>query len=355
LSARQLLQQAMKRLSLDMKKILFYASVRDRNLFQTMGFYATDIKILEDCGYDVTPTNRISDFLKYGSYDIVLIYFWTKGLLPAIVAKSLGKKVLFTGGIDALDRGFNRRALDYTVKKWLFRACAAFSDANIIVSRSDLANVRQAGVDVSSVQLVPHVIDVDRYAHDGRQKKDLITTVAWMGTKENVQRKGLDRLLRVFGEFVKKDNRYTLMLIGPGGEGSDYLARVASELDIASRVVFTGEVTEEDKIRMLQDSKYYFQLSAYEGFGISAIEALAAGNLVFHSARGGLSDSMPPEGIEVTDIDNFPKIAETLAKVNQNYGDYQDRISSGVRRMREQYAYCVRKERIEAILYSLVS
>ena len=64
---------------------------------------------------------------------------------------------------------------------------------------------------------------------------------------------------------------------------------------------------------------------------------------------------MPPEGIEVTDIDNFPKIAETLAKVNQNYGDYQDRISSGVRRMREQYAYCVRKERIEAILYSLVS
>ena len=337
------------------KKVLFYAAVRDPALFRTMGFYATDIKILEDCGYEVTPTNRLLDFFKYGRYDLAFIYFWTKGLLPAIVAKGLGKKVLFTGGIDALDRGFNRRALDYLIKKWLFRACAALSDANIIVSLSDLANVRQTGVDVSSLHLVPHVIDAQRYAHDGRRKQNWITTVAWMGTKENVQRKGLDRLLRVFGEFVQMDNGYTLMLIGPGGEGSAYLARMASDLDIAGRVVFTGEVAEEEKIRLLKESKYYFQLSAYEGFGISAIEALAAGNLVFHSGRGGLSDSMPPEGIEIADIADFPKIAKTLAKVDQDYGDYQDRISGGVRRMREQYAYCVRKERIGAILNALVS
>jgi len=137
------------------KKVLFYAAVRDPALFRTMGFYATDIKILEDCGYEVTPTNRLLDFFKYGRYDLAFIYFWTKGLLPAIVAKGLGKKVLFTGGIDALDRGFNRRALDYLIKKWLFRACAALSDANIIVSLSDLANVRQTGVDVSSLHLVP--------------------------------------------------------------------------------------------------------------------------------------------------------------------------------------------------------
>ncbi|HQL01633.1 MAG TPA: glycosyltransferase, partial [Smithellaceae bacterium] len=253
------------------KKVLFYAAVRDPALFRTMGFYATDIKILEDCGYEVTPTNRLLDFFKYGRYDLAFIYFWTKGLLPAIVAKGLGKKVLFTGGIDALDRGFNRRALDYLIKKWLFRACAALSDANIIVSLSDLANVRQTGVDVSSLHLVPHVIDAQRYAHDGRRKQNWITTVAWMGTKENVQRKGLDRLLRVFGEFVQMDNGYTLMLIGPGGEGSAYLARMASDLDIAGRVVFTGEVAEEEKIRLLKESKYYFQLSAYEGFGISAI------------------------------------------------------------------------------------
>ena len=338
-----------------MKKILFYASVRDKNLFQTMSFYATDIRILEDCGCDVTVTNRISDFFQSRNYDCAFIYFWTKGLLPALIAKVLGKSVLFTGGLDALDRGFNRSVLDYMIKKWLFRACALLSDANLIVSRSDLLNIEKTGFHLRRLHLVPHSIDVERYAYRGEKKKNMISTVAWMGTKENVTRKGLDRLLRVFSEFTVAHDHFTLVLIGSEGEGSVYLTDLAQKLNIASRVIFTGRIPEDDKIRMLKESKYYVQLSEYEGFGISAIEALAAGNLVFHSGRGGLSDTMPPEGIDVADMDDAKAVAQAIANAEADYDGYADRIAQGVCRMRREYDYSVRKNIVRDVLALLRS
>ncbi|MFO7568626.1 MAG: glycosyltransferase [Smithellaceae bacterium] len=335
------------------RKVLFYAAVRDASLFQTMGFYETDIRILQDCGFDVTPTNRILDFLKFRTYDYAFIYFWTKGLLPAFIGKCFGKRVLFTGGIDSLDRVFNKSLFDYTLKKWLFRACMLVADAGIAVSRSDLQNIKKTGCRMNNIHLIPHAIDTELYAYDNRQKKNTILTVAWMGSTSNVKRKGVDRLLDVFQAFAATDGEFSLVLAGPEGEGSAYLKRKADRLHIGHRVVFTGAVSEEEKIRLLNESKYYFQLSEYEGFGIAAIEALAAGNLVFHSGRGGLADSMPPEGILVEDIDNSGAIAEALRQVDLRYADYQDRIRQGVMRMRKDYAYLLRRGKISNLLTQL--
>ena len=53
-----------------------------------------------------------------------------------------------------------------------------------------------------------------------------------------------------------------------------------------------GEVSEEDKINLLKRSKYYFQLSLYEGFGLAALEALCADNILIHSGKGGLANSI---------------------------------------------------------------
>lgn len=335
------------------RRVLFYAAVRDKSLFRTMGFYETDIQILQDCGYEVAPTNKVADFFKFRNYDIAFIYFWTWGLLPAFISKCFRKKVLFTGGLDALDRRYNRSILDYTLKKWLFKGCAFLSDANIAVSRSDLQNMEKTGFRMRNIHLIPHVIDAERYAYRGTQKKDTITTVAWMGTKENVVRKGVDRLLVVFRKFAATDERFTLMLIGPEGKGSDYLKDMAARMNIAPRVIFTGVVPEDEKIRLLKESKYYFQLSEYEGFGVSAIEALAAGNLVFHSGKGGLADSMTPDGILVDDIDDFEALADRLREVDKRYTDYQVQIDKGVRRMKSDYACDRRSTEIGRILKGL--
>ena len=72
---------------------------------------------------------------------------------------------------------------------------------------------------------------------------------------------------------------------------SDLLEQLIQKLKITNKVIFTGEIEEDKKITLLKNNRYYFQLSTYEGFGIAALEALAAGNIVIHSGKGGLNDS----------------------------------------------------------------
>ena len=80
----------------------------------------------------------------------------------------------------------------------LFRVCTMFSNANIIVSESDLRNVRR---------VQPIVRNVSPDSARDRFRSAINMTVerrrtssarfVWMGTVANVVRKGVDRALRV--------------------------------------------------------------------------------------------------------------------------------------------------------------
>lgn len=337
-----------------MKRVLFYSSVKDKDLFRVTGFYSTDINILEDLGYKVLLSNSFKDFLFFWQYDIAFIYFWTKGLIPAIISKFFLKKVLFTGGIDRLDRGYNKSKMDYVIKKIVFKWCSTFSDANIIVSQSDLNNIRKTNYKINRLYYLPHVIDFEKYKYDGCPKKEIITTIVWMeGSELNVLRKGVDKLLYVYKEYLKFNNNTTIKIIGSIGEGTNYLIKLAKELDIEDRIFFTDRISEEDKIRCLKESRYYFQLSLYEGFGVSAIEALAAGNIVFHSGRGGLADAIDSYGILIEDINDYKNIAFKLNEVNRLYENFSAFIRDGVNHVSNNFSYNVRRNGISNIISSL--
>lgn len=61
---------------------------------------------------------------------------------------------------------------------------------------------------------------------------------------------------------------------------------IIDKYNLKGSVELKGEVSEEDKINLLKQSKYYFQLSLYEGFGLAALEALCA-NQYHNSFRKG--------------------------------------------------------------------
>lgn len=44
-------------------KVLFYASVKDKELFNIQQFYVNDIELLRRCGFHVELSNRILDFV----------------------------------------------------------------------------------------------------------------------------------------------------------------------------------------------------------------------------------------------------------------------------------------------------
>jgi len=90
--------------------------------------------------------------------------------------------------------------------------------------------------------------------------------------------KGLPALLAAFGAAKRAGAEFTLHCVGPDPDGlrGEY-ERLAREAGIAAQVTFTGEV---DQARLLQEyaaAPLFVSAARYEGFGLSAIEAKAAG------------------------------------------------------------------------------
>ncbi len=121
----------------------------------------------------------------------------------------------------------------------------------------------------------------------------------------SVHTKGLDVLCDAI-RLLPEDLPLRAALVGPGD-----LDAVREELQPPDSVVLTGPATREDVPGLLRACDISLQPSRSEAFGISIIEAMAAGLPVIASRVGGI-----PEAVEdgVTGILVEPEDAEALAE-----------------------------------------
>lgn len=337
------------------KKILFYSSDKTKKMFSIKQFYRTDICILRDLGFKVKLSNSIPDFLLFWQYDFAFIYFYRYGLFPAIIAKLFKKKVIFTGGIDYLEKNYAGYK-SYTIQKYFFLLCTFFSDKNILVSNSDRRNIRnfKSQLPETKFPLSFHVLNFEEFKfNDIKKKSKLFCTISWMTRQENVKRKGVDKSLYLFKKLHDLDNEFRMIIIGTKGEGTKLIEEIIIKENLDKLVTLTGSISEHDKIIILKKSSVYSQLSYYEGFGIAAIEALASGNIVIHTGKGGLMDGIGDNGILVEDED-YEKIALKIKKVLSDPEFHLKMINQGIKHVSENFRYEKRLADFRKIFSSLL-
>lgn len=304
-----------------MKTVLFYSSVQDKSLFQTQKFYQIDIDILKRLGYNVILSNKIWDALKFWKYDFVFAYFFRYSLFVAAIAKLFGKKSYLTGGIDALDKNFASER-SYKIQKYLFKLCYLFTTKCIIVSSEDMKHVKEImGKHIKKLVYSEHTIETLAFAGFNMSAKEkMFTTIGWQGVISD--RKGIDKAIILFGLLSQRSEfaDYALYILGRKGAYTPVLQKIIDDHHLTDKVIITGEVTEDEKINYLKRSRYYFQLSKYEGFGIAALEALIAGNVVLHSGKGGLANPIYNSHVKVeidADLESqVQRIADELSAIN---------------------------------------
>jgi len=280
-------------------------------LFKLTGFYVEDIKVLEEAGYSVICTNKYVSYLKFWKYDIAFLYFYKKSLIPAILSRLLLKKVIFTGGIDELSDKIEINRKQLYIFRLLFKINYFLSHCCNIVSKEDFINVvklldKFPKMSSSKLSYWPHSINVVDYNFaNSFEKENIITTICWMSTISNVKRKGVDRLIYLFKKIKATHKDYSLYLIGSLGEGSDYIKGIISKEGLEGSVIFTGPLDENIKLNLLSRSKYYMQLSTYEGFGLAVIEAMMLKNYIFHTGNGGLKDTIADCGYLIKDFNEY--------------------------------------------------
>lgn len=103
--------------------------------------------------------------------------------------------------------------------------------------------------------------------------------------------KNIDIAINAFAQILKVHKDATFAIVG-SGEVYPELQRLVHDLKINNSVTFYGKVSEKDKAMLLAQSWAAIQPSQMEGWGITVIEANAAGTPVIASNVKGLQDSV---------------------------------------------------------------
>jgi glycosyltransferase involved in cell wall biosynthesis len=117
-------------------------------------------------------------------------------------------------------------------------------------------------------------------------------------------RKNLPALIRAFHR-IQPDvpDSLTLVIGGAAHSGNSAvfppLEPLIAELRLERRVILTGRITEDEKIGLMQGAALYVTPSLYEGFGLTALEAMACGVPVIAANRTSLPEIVAGGGILV--------------------------------------------------------
>ena len=294
------------------------------------------------------------------SPDMVHVQYMAPGLLPIIAAKlARVPVVLATVHYPGTPHGF--------VAHLLLRFGAFLTDCFTCVSEaaekswfgdSFLLNPsNSANLNAPKHLTIPNAVDIEAIAKALAEKtpniletasrlagKTVIGTVARLSNE-----KGVDVLLKAF-TLARETMPHIQLLITGTGQQKAYLQKLAADLGIADSCAWMGRLPWNEAMGCLGLMDIVVVPSRFEGFGLTAIEAMACGKPVVASRVDGLAEIIQ-DGVNgflasSEDVKSFADCIVALAK------DEAKRKSIGEtarKCVEEKYAYPIFRERIKAL------
>ena len=159
-------------------------------------------------------------------------------------------------------------------------------------------------------EIIPNGVHVGAYSNGAlpyAHLRDGMVNILFVGRLE--RRKGLKYLLAAFARLKWSWPNIRLLVVGPGSLDEDS-ARMLGERNIED-VVFTGAVSEEEKVRYYKTADIFCTpATGHESFGVVLLEAMAAGKPIVATEIEGYS-SVITHGKEALLVP--PKSEERLA------------------------------------------
>ena len=186
-------------------------------------------------------------------------------------------------------------------------ALARRADAVIAVSDATKKDVvERLRVPEERVTVVPEAVDADfdpPAAHEGRALARARfgvpdRYVLYVGQFD--PRKNVRGLLRAFATAADRDKELRLVIVGDLGKLSSHLVQaLETERVPRERVIVTGFVDEATLAALYAGAECLLHAAFLEGFGLTALEALAAGTPVVGYAGGAVAEVVGDAGLLV--------------------------------------------------------
>lgn len=172
------------------------------------------------------------------------------------------------------------------------------ADVIIAISRY-LADFAEKFNKKATIHLIPNGVDLEKFSEklnysESTELRDklnikpdekVIITVSRLVPKNNIE-----NLLRAFSYLKDFNNGRIKLLIAGSGFLEEKLKKLADELGIITKVIFYGEVPNDELPKYLKISDIFCRPSISEGLGTAFLEAMAAGIPVIATPVGGITD-----------------------------------------------------------------
>jgi glycosyltransferase involved in cell wall biosynthesis len=227
----------------------------------------------------------------------------------------------------------------------IYRASARKAHRVIVPTESVRRDLQTAyAIDPARIVVVPQGVDDDfRREEDEdvlrRTRKELLGEdrpfVVFVGKLS--QRRNIPILIEAFAELLRRrpDLPHALVLFGPNHLGLP-IRQLALEHGVGDRVVQTDGVLERhhDLTRVYSAADAYVSASAYEGFSMTAVEAMACGTPIVGVSRAAFAEVVGRVG-RLVDAPSAEGLAAALGDVLTDPALWKRMSGAGVERARD--------------------
>jgi len=127
-----------------------------------------------------------------------------------------------------------------------------------------------------------------------------------------IERKGYDILIE---SLSKVKHTWHLNIIGKYSKNDIYYLKLINQIEkykLSENITFLGNISDDDKMKYMLNSKIFVLPTSYEGFGISLVEACALGMNVITSDLPVLKEALQGGKVTFFPKDDSKKLAKAI-------------------------------------------
>ena len=231
---------------------------------------------------------------------------------------------------------FHTGAFKLAKKLWfqtLTRASITAYDRIIACSQSDAEMFRSSAG--QRLMLIENGINQAKF-HDAASRTPRKTILSF---GRFARHKRTDVLLRVFKDLTALDPSWRLIIAGrEADQKASELVDLARQLDLGDKVRFVFSPSDPELRGLMGEASFYASLSAYEGFGLAAVEAMSAGLVPILSGIPAFARLVAAAGVGLTvDADEPAAAASAIAALPVDDLDTQARWRQRVMAVAARY------------------
>lgn len=205
------------------------------------------------------------------------------------------------------------------------------------------------------VEVIPFGVDLSKFVSKKNfDKDDSIFTIGCTKALEKIY--NISALILSFSELKQKfpSKKIKLVIVGDGSERGT-LEKMVSDLQLNEDVVFEGKLSHAEVVSKINEFDVLVNLSEYESFGVSVVEAMACQIPVIVSDAEGLKEVVNNQNNgTIVSSNNIHQIANALEKLMLNE---ELRSSIGINafeRVRNNYNWLSNLQQMIAVYNSVL-